>query len=247
MSTSRREFLKVAGAGAAGAALAPTAKSYASIVGANDRVRVGIVGFSDRCRDALIPSFLQHNRELNFELVAVSDIWSRRRDEAAAHLERVTGKRPALARNNEELYDRKDVDAVFIATADFQHAMHGVEAVRAGRDAYIEKPLANTMTDAKAIRQAVTETARVVAVGSQRRSSAKYQAAYEFIRSGQFGDIVMAEMMWNVNQPGRWRRPKLVAAMREQDTDWKRFLLNRPYEPFDPRKHVEFRLFWPYS
>jgi len=247
MSASRREFLKIAGAGAASAALAPTARSYANIAGANDRVRVGIVGFSDRCRDALIPSFLQHNRELNFEFVAVSDIWSRRREEAGAHLEELTGKRPALARNNEELYDRKDVDAVFIATADFQHAMHGVQAVRAGRDAYIEKPLANTMADAKAIRQAVKDTGRVVAIGSQRRSSPKYQAAYEFIKSGQFGDIVMAEMMWNVNQPGRWRRPKLVAALREQDTDWKRFLLNRPYEPFDPRKYVEFRLFWPYS
>ncbi len=247
MSASRRDFLKIAGAGAASAALAPTAKSYANIVGANDRVRIGIVGFSDRCRDALIPSFLQHNAELNFQIVAVSDIWSRRREEAAAHLEKVTGTRPALARNNEELYDRKDVDAVFVATADFQHALHGVEAVRAGRDAYIEKPLANTMADAKAIRQAVKDTGRVVAIGSQRRSSAKYQAAYEFIRSGQFGDIVMAEMMWNVNQPGRWRRPKLVSAIREQDTDWKRFLLNRPYEPFDPRKYVEFRLFWPYS
>jgi predicted dehydrogenase len=247
MSPTRREFLKAASAGAAGAALAPTARSYANIAGANDRVRIGVVGFSDRFREALLPSFLQHNAALNFEIVAVSDIWSRRREEAAAHLEKVTGKRPALARNNDELYERKDVDAVFVATADFQHALHGVEAVRAGRDAYIEKPLANTMADARAIRQAVHDTGRIVQIGSQRRSSPKYQAAYEFIKSGQFGDIVMAEMTWNVNQPGRWRRPKLVAAMREQDTDWKRFLLNRPFEPFDARKHVEFRLFWPYS
>src|SRR5436853_7933513 len=109
MSASRRDFLKVAGAGAATMALAPTAASYANIPGANDRVRVGIVGFSDRCRSALIPAFLKSNAELNFELVAVSDIWSRRRDEGAAYVEKLTGKRPALARNNEELYDRKDV------------------------------------------------------------------------------------------------------------------------------------------
>jgi predicted dehydrogenase len=57
----------------------------------------------------------------------------------------------------------------------------------------------------------------------------------------------MVELTWNVNQPGRWRRPALVAQMREEDTDWKRFLLNRPYEAFDARKHLEFRLFWPYS
>jgi predicted dehydrogenase len=57
----------------------------------------------------------------------------------------------------------------------------------------------------------------------------------------------MVEMCWNVNQPGRWRRPALVASIREQDTDWKRFLLNRPVEKWDPRKYLEFRLFWPYS
>ncbi len=247
MSSSRREFLKVAGTGLAGAALAPSASSYASIIGANDRVRVGIVGFSDRCRSSLIPAFLKNASELNFEFVALSDIWNRRRDEGAAHLEKLTGKRPALARNNDELYDRKDVDAVIVATADFQHALHGVEAVRAGRDAYVEKPMANTMADAKALRKAVQETGKIVQIGTQRRSSSKYRAAYDFLRSGQFGDIVMATMTWNVNQPGRWRRPKLVGELREQDTDWKRYLLNRPFEPFDPRKYLEFRLFWPYS
>jgi predicted dehydrogenase len=247
MSATRRDFLKVAGAGVAGAAFAPTAKSYANIAGANDRVRVGLVGFSDRCRQSLMPAFLRSNAALNFEIVAISDIWNRRREEGAAFIEKATGTRPALARNNDELYDRKDVDAVIVATADFQHATHGVEAVRAGRDAYIEKPLANTMADAKAIRQAVKDTGRIVQIGSQRRSSLKYQAAYDFIRSGQFGDIVMAEMTWNVNQPGRWRRPELVQNLRESDVDWKRFLVNRPVVPFDPRKYLEFRLFWPYS
>jgi predicted dehydrogenase len=57
----------------------------------------------------------------------------------------------------------------------------------------------------------------------------------------------MAEMTWNVNQPGRWRRPEVVPTLREEDTDWRRFLANRPYEPFDARKYLEFRLFWPYS
>ena len=246
MSSTRRDFIKVAGAGAAGIAFS-SASSYASIQGSNSRVRVGIVGFSDRCRGALIPAFMQHAEKLNFEIVAVSDIWSRRRDEAAALLEKRTGKRPVLCRNNDELYDRKDVDAVIVATADFQHAQHGAEAVRAGRDAYVEKPLANTMADARAIRQAVRETKKIVQIGTQRRSSPKYQNAYEYLKSGQFGDLVMAEMTWNVNQPGRWRRPKLVPQLKEQDTDWKRYLLNRPFEPFDPRKYLEFRLFWPYS
>ena len=247
LRSSRREFIKVAGAGAAGLAFAGPASSQTRIIGANDRVRVGIVGFSDRSRDALIPAFKKHAADMNFEIVALSDIWSVRREEGAAFLEKTIGKRPELCRNNDELYDRKDVDAVIIATADFQHALHGVEALRAGRDAYVEKPMANTMADARAIRAAVKETGKIVQIGTQRRSSTKYQRAYDFIKSGEFGEIVMAEMTWNVNQPGRWRRPKLVSQLREQDTDWKRFLLNRPYEPFDARKHLEFRLFWPYS
>jgi len=244
---SRREFIRVAGAGAAGLALGPTAFSQSRVRGANDRVRVGLVGFSDRSRVDLIPSFMKHAAELNFEIVAVSDIWSRRREEASVFLEKTAGSKPALCRNNDELYDRDDVDAVIIATSDFQHAVHGVEAMKAGRDAYIEKPMANTMADAKAIRAAVKEYGRIVQIGTQRRSSEKYQRAHDFIRSGEFGDIVMAEMTWNVNQPGRWRRPKLVAELRQEDTDWKRFLINRPQVPFDARKHLEYRLFWPYS
>jgi len=244
---SRRTFLKATGAGVAGTAVVSSASSYANILGASDRVRVGIVGFSDRTRSSLIPAFLKQAEELNFEIVAVSDIWSLRRDQGAAHLEKLTGKRPVTTRNNDELYARKDVDAVIVGTADFQHALHGVEAVRAGRDAYVEKPLANTMADARAIRQAVKETGKIVQIGTQRRSEPVYQRAYEFVRSGKFGDIVMVEMSWNVNQPGRWRRPDVVPQLREQDTDWKRYLLNRPMEPFDARKYLEFRLFWPYS
>jgi predicted dehydrogenase len=247
LKASRRDFLKLTSAGVASAALDVSASSYARIMGANDRVGVAIVGFSDRTRSSLIPSFLKVAGGLNFELVALSDIWGRRREEGAAYIAKLTNKQVALARNNEELYDNKDVQAVIVATADFQHAFHGVEAIRAGRDAYVEKPLAHTMEDAQAIRNAVKGSDRVFAVGTQRRSSATYQKAYEFIKSGQFGDIVSVEMTWNVNQPGRWRRPKLVPQLREADTDWKRFLINHPFEPFDARKYLEFRLFWPFS
>ena len=134
-----------------------------------------------------------------------------------------------------------------IATADFQHALHGVEAVEAGRDAYVEKPTAHTMEDARKFLAAVKKTGKIVQVGTQRRSTPSYQKAAEYIKSGQFGDIVMVEMTWNVNQPGRWRRPDVVPLLKEEDTDWKRYLLNRPHEPFDARKYLEFRLFWPYS
>src|SRR5438876_5788420 len=243
-TSSRRSFLKGAGAGLV---LNSSAASYARILGANDRVRVGVIGFSERFRDALLPAFQQHAATLNFAFSALSDIWKLRRDDGIAHLSKATGKDIAGARNNAELLARQDVDAVMIATADFQHAQHGVAAVRAGKDAYIEKPLANTMSDAQDIRRAVEETGKIVQIGTQRRSAANYQRAKEFIASGEFGDIVNVEMTWNVNQPGRWRRPALVEKLREEDTDWKLFLGNRPFEKFDPRKYVEFRLFWPYS
>jgi predicted dehydrogenase len=112
---------------------------------------------------------------------------------------------------------------------------------------YAEKPLAETMEDARAVLKAVKESKQIVQIGSQRRSGENYKSAYDFINSGKFGPIVMVELTWNVNQPGRWRRPSLVAQLKEEDTDWKRFLINRPHEDFDARHYLEFRLFWPYS
>lgn len=224
-----------------------SAQSYRNIIGANDRVNVGVIGFSDRFRGSLLPSFVKLHKQLNFDMVAVSDIWKKRREDGQAYLKQQLGHDITACVNNEALYDLKNIDAVFISTADFQHALHTVEAVKAGKDTYTEKPLAETMEDARAVLKAVKDSGKIVQIGSQRRSGATYQAAYDFIQQGKFGPIVMVELIWNVNQPGRWRRPSLVPLLREEDTDWKRFLLNRPFEKFDPRKYLEFRLFWPYS
>jgi predicted dehydrogenase len=242
--TTRREFIQKTALGAAGLTL--SARSYSRILGANDRIRVGIVGYSDRFRSSLSPAFLSLAQELNFEFTAVSDLWNMRRDNAVGFYKE-KGINLKAYRNNEELYDAKDTDAVIISTADFQHALHCKEAVEAGRDAYVEKPFAETMADARATRQAVEKSGKIVQIGSQRRSAPNYIAANDYIRSGKFGKIVMVEMTWNVNQPGRWRRPGVVPMLKESDTDWTRFQLNRPKAAFDPRKYLEFRLFWPYS
>ena len=241
---TRREFIQKSALGTA--ALTLGAKSYTRIIGANDRVRVGIVGFSDRFRTSLAPAFLSLSKELNFEIVAVSDLWNRRREEAVTFFK---GKGIELrkARNNDELYGGKDTDAVIISTADFQHALVLAEAVRAGQDAYCEKPFAETMSDAREALKAVKDSGKIVQIGSQRRSTPNYIAANDYIRSGKFGKIVMVEMSWNVNQPGRWRRPQLTSLIQEIDTDWKRFQMNREPVAWDPRKYLEFRLFWPYS
>ncbi len=250
MTQSRKDFIKQTAITTAGISLGASsfsAKSYNNIIGANDRVRVGVVGFSDRHRSTHMPCFMNHYKELNFDLVAVSDIWKKRREEGAAAWKEKMGHDVIACRNNEEMYDKKLGDAVFIGTADFQHALHAIEAVQAGCDAYVEKPFAETMEDNRAALKAIKATDRIVQIGSQRRSGGNYQAASQFIRSGKFGPVTMVELTWNVNQPGRWRRPALLGQLKEQDTDWKRFLLNRPDDSFDPRKYLEFRLFWPYS
>lgn len=250
MEKSRRNFIRKTVVGGAGVLISTSgfsASSYRRILGANDRIRVGIIGFSDRFRSSLMPSFLALNKELNFEFTALSDIWKLRREEGQSLIKEKTGISIPVYRNNESLYEAGNTDAVIISTADFQHAVHLIEAVRAGRDAYVEKPFAETMEDNRNALKAVKETGKIVQVGSQRRSGLNYQAAASFIQSGQFGPVTMVELTWNVNQPGRWRRIEAVKKMREEDTDWKRFLLNRPFESFNARKHLEFRLFWPYS
>ena len=250
MAHSRRRFLRTTALAAAGVSAASwgfSASSYRRIIGANDRIRLGVIGYSDRFRSSLLPSFLEHRKSLRFDLTAVSDIWRLRREAAEAAIPGKIGHGIKVFRNNDELYASGEADAVIISTADFQHAGHTIEAVRAGCDAYVEKPFAETMADNRAALRAIEETGKIVQVGSQRRSGSNYQSAADYIRSGKFGPITMVELTWNVNQPGRWRRLDAVSSMRESDTDWKRYLMNRPSEPFSARKHLEFRLFWPYS
>ena len=163
-------------------------------------------------------------------MTALSDIWNRRREEGKAFLDKQLGGDVKVFRNNEEMYDARIVDAVFLSTADFQHALHTIEAVKAGCDVYAEKPLAETMEDNRAVLKAVKASGKIVQIGSQRRSGANYWAADEFI-----------------NQPGRWRRTELTKTLKESDVDWVRYQLNRPKAAFDARKYLEYRLFWPYS
>ncbi len=250
MRNSRRKFLKqsaLAGAGVLASKIVWSAQSYNRIIGSNDRLGVGLVGFSDRHRATHVPCFMNHYKELNFDLVAVSDIWKTRREDGSALWKEKMQHDVVACRNNEEMYDKKLVDAVFVSTADFQHARHAMEAVKAGCDVYCEKPFAETMEDNREALKFIKASDRIVQIGSQRRSGYNYQAAADFIKSGKFGPITMVELTWNVNQPGRWRRPELLGKLKEEDTDWKRFLLNRPADTFDPRKYLEFRLFWPYS
>lgn len=264
--TNRRDFVKI-GAGAAAVAALPgilraqkaPARAAGAYYRANETVRVACVGYSDRFRGSLLPCFLHHNKELKFDLVAVADLWKKRLNEKAVpELERKLNHKVAAYASDVALYEQaKDIDAVIISTADFQHAQHAAHAVNAGKDAYCEKPLAEDMYSANMLKDAVDAKraagfapGAVLQIGSQRRSGKKYMAAKEYINSGKFGDISYVDLRWNVNQPRRWRRPEdLIKSLKIEDVDWKMWLLDRdPAEyAFDPRKYLEFRLFWPFS
>ena len=143
MEQDRRTFLKAAAltAGYVGLSSLTPARSRPS--GANDRVRVAVVGFSDRF-SGIAAAVVRRSttRRPNFDIVAVCDLWNRRRDEGKAALEKAMGHPIATYRNTEELYaTAKDVDAVIISTADFQHALQAVEAVE-GRQGLLHREAA---------------------------------------------------------------------------------------------------------
>ena len=239
---SRRTFL-----GAAGAA-ATTARSYARIVGANDRIQVGEIGCGHRAFGHRAMLKLSKETDPNFDLRSVCDLWSVNREKSADDAQRLFGMRPKTYKYSEELLADRDLDAVMIGTGDHQHARVLAEVVRAGKDCYCEKPMANTLEDAKLARDTVRASKQIVQMGSQWLSCPYQNQVREMVRSGKLGKIVSISQGWNFNGP-RWHVPKSadVAAIREQDTDWKRWLLGRRERPFDPRVYFEFRIFKDFS
>jgi len=147
---------------------------------------------------------------------------------------------------------RPDIDGVMIATGDFQHAKLCMEVVQAGKDCYVEKPFANVLEEAKAARAAVKASKQMVQMGTQHRSQPYPLAVRDLIRSGRIGEVVRITQEWNTNQP-RWRYiPRLddgknPTLLKQEDTDWKRWLLGRPDRPFDPHVYLEFRLYRDFS
>ena len=241
----RRTFLNQTAGAVAAAVLSSSAFSYSRIKGANDRILLGHVGIGDRGSELeWIVSQLKDKH--NVELAAVCDLWKANRDKAAARAEKVYGRAPRSFQYMEQLLAQKDIDAVIISTADFQHAPHLRMVAEAGKDAYCEKPMANNLEEAKAARDAVLARDLIVQIGSQHRSEPYQIATKRLIDTGALGDVSKIEIVWNYHGP-RWRGRPEVAQIREDETDWRKWLLDKPYRPFDPRAYFEFRLYKDFS
>jgi predicted dehydrogenase len=184
--------------------------------------------------------------DMNCEITAICDLWTQNREKTVADVEQKFGKKPRAFKYSEELLTLKDIDGVMIATGDFQHAKMLVEVVHAGKDCYCEKPMANVFEEAKLARDTVLGAKQVVQMGSQWLSDPFQNALRDFVRTGELGRITRVEQIWNKNEE-RWRGRPEVSQIREQDTDWKRWLMGKPNRPFDPRAYFEFRLYKDFS
>jgi len=242
---ARRTFLHQTVGAVAATVLSSPAFSYSRIKGANERILLGHIGIGDRGSE-LEWIVAQLKDKHNVELAAVCDLWKANRDRAAARAEKVYGRAPRSFQYMEQMLAQKDVDAVIISTADFQHAPHLRMVAEAGKDAYCEKPMANSLDEAKAARDAVLARNLIVQVGSQHRSEPYQIATKRLIDTGALGEVSKIEIVWNYHGP-RWRGRPEVAQIREEDTDWRKWLLDKPYRPFDPRAYFEFRLYRDFS
>jgi predicted dehydrogenase len=243
---NRREFLeKSAAAVAAGAVLPRTALSYSRVLGANDRMSLAHVGIGNRGRDLdLIASKLKNSH--NVEMTTVCDLWNMNREKATATNAGYYGRPPRAVQHVEDVLAMKDVDAVLISTPEHSHSPILRMVAEAGKDAYVEKPMGNVLAEAKAARDAVVQAKTIVQVGTQHRSEPYQRAAQKVARSGALGDVSKVEIVWNYHGP-RWRGRAEVKQIREQDTDWSKWLLTKPARPFDPQLYFEFRLYKDFS
>ena len=244
---TRRNFVKTGSAAVLGTAAAMKASSYSRILGANDRINIGFLGCGARSRGhrRMVKMSIE---DKNLGVTAVCDLWNTNRERAAADCRDKFGVDVKQYKYSEDMLEMKDLDGVMIASGDHQHAKVLAKVVRAGKDCYCEKPLSIDIADAKLAREAVETSAQVVQMGSQWVSDPIQLKIREIVRSGRLGQITKIAQCWNDNNH-RWHEPgdPDVAALREKDTDWNRWLLGRKYRPFDPRVYFEFRIFKDYS
>lgn len=227
---SRRDFARAAGM---------TALSYSQISGANERIRMGYIGVGNR-GDQVHDAFLEHGDQ---QTVAVCDL----RDDYMDFAAKKSRSTPTKYKDYRKLLDDENVDAVVIATPDHWHALQFVDACRAGKDVYVEKPLSLTVAEGRRMVQVANETKRVTQVGIQRRSAKFLQEAAEFVRGGGIGHVTVAKGFHVQNE---W--PKGVATYPAgpppNEWEWDQWLGPAPKVPYNKaRTYYTFRWYYDYS
>ena len=212
--------------------VALTAASVSRVAGANEKIRGAIIGAGGRGR------YLTGNfKEIGVDMAAVCDVYE---PNLQAGLKVAsTGARPFD--NYKRLLEDKSIDVVVIATPDHWHAQMTIDAVQAGKDVYVEKPLAHTVDEGFRMIDAVRRTKRVVQVGTQRRSSELFQEVKGIMDSGQLGEIRLVNSWW-LNYTRSLRSAPLGGKL-----DWQQWLGSAPKRSPDPTRFFNWYWFWDYS
>ena len=194
MSPTRRDFL--IGAGAAGAVLPLAAQTR--VKSPNDRVQIALIGAGGMGTEDALSSLAQEG----VSIVAASDVYDGRLTRAKERW----GSQVFTSRDYREVLARPDIDAVIIATPDHWHAQIAVDAMNAGKDVYVEKPMVQKVEDGKRVIEAQKKTGRILQVGSQRVSSIVYQKAKDLLKAGAIGQVNLIEAWWDRNSAiGAWQ------------------------------------------
>ena len=260
-SSSRRDFLKKGAAVASGvvagfvprsgAGARPSAPPPGGVLGANDRVTVGLIGLGWQGHDGHLATIVEHGTELNLAVAAVCDPWTVRLDRARTTLSQ-SEKGISLAEKDayadyRRILDRDDIDAVFIATPDHWHARIAIDAMQAGKHVYCEKPLTRYLGEAFELHDAVERTGRVFQMGSQYCSEGKWHKAAELISAGKIGKLVLAQDSYMRNVPdGDWNAP-IDPLLTPETLDWDLWVGHVPNRPFSPDDYFRWKKYHPYS
>ncbi|HTV53409.1 MAG TPA: Gfo/Idh/MocA family oxidoreductase [Terriglobia bacterium] len=235
-ATTRRTFLKGAAAGAGLAAFGGL--TPASVLGANDRVRMGLIGCGERGSSDI--SLFRKNPEV--QVVAVCDVYEPRR----LKQQHLSGPQATAHLDYHEVLDRKDIDAVLIATPDHWHKQVLIDAVHAGKDAYCEKPIMHSIEEGVEIVKAVKESGRVVQTGTQQRSWPHWILGKQLVDDGMLGDVTFVHTYWYqdyvANTGWMAKHPIDTAKL-----NWKMWLGDAPMQPFTQEKYVHWRFFWDFG
>jgi predicted dehydrogenase len=256
-SYDRRDFLKTVGATgltleAAKSALASKSATKASgrVIGANDRINVGVIGCGSRGMDVARTFSEVGTADNSCQIVAVCDVYEKRKRLAS---EKYKAKGYTDYR---ELLQQPDIDAVYIGTPDHWHAKNAIDAMDHGKDVYLEKPMVHTNDEARQLVATVKETKRVLQVGSQTTSADIWAKAKKAIADGAIGQMLMSQGSYHRNSTeGEWNWPIEAAAgpdaKGDDHIDWDMWLGSQfklaPKRPFDADRYFRFRKYWDYS